>query len=76
MAGDGALGRTIAGICGALAGAYTGKSSFRKDIIAIINRKNKISLERLAEKMIQPIENVWEESESSVENGRELLKAS
>ncbi|MCS4539599.1 MAG: ADP-ribosylglycohydrolase family protein [Thaumarchaeota archaeon] len=67
---------TIAGISGALAGAYTGTSSFRKDTVAIINRRNKISLERLAEKMIQPVQNVWEESESSVENGRELLRAS
>jgi ADP-ribosylglycohydrolase len=66
---------TIAGIGGALAGAFSGVGSIDDDILRTINRANKISLHRLAEKLVQPIRNVWRESELSVDSGRQLLRA-
>jgi ADP-ribosylglycohydrolase len=64
---------TIAGIGGAIAGAFKGAKSIKNELIQRVNLANNVSLETTAERMIEPIKNTWKEGEESARIGRSLL---
>jgi ADP-ribosylglycohydrolase len=64
---------TIAGIGGAIAGAFMGASSINFKFIEQVNYANNVSLQSFAERMIEPIVNTLKEQRESIQFAEELL---
>lgn len=65
---------TIAGIGGAIAGAFSGARNIDPRFIEQINLANEVSLESLAMQMIKPIQNSMLEAEKSITLIKKLLE--
>ncbi|MEM3507355.1 MAG: ADP-ribosylglycohydrolase family protein [Candidatus Bathyarchaeia archaeon] len=64
---------TIAGIGGAIAGAFMGANSIDYKFIEQVNRANNISLQSFAERMIEPVINTLKEQKESIQFAEKLL---
>jgi ADP-ribosylglycohydrolase len=67
---------TLAGIAGAVAGAFKGAGSINSELIRQVESENQVSFGDLASAMIRPLRNASEESSESVNKVKKLLRLS
>ncbi len=67
---------TLAGIAGAVAGAFSGAGSLNPKLIRQVESENHISLGQLADEMIEPLRSACNESETAVNKVKKLLRHS